>query len=509
MSTHTTTPATTPSVATAQRYTLPAGGGTVWLGLGPSALTGLATTVLSSVALMLSGAPLLPVLLLTATGAAAAAWPVAGRSALQWAPLLTTELAKRLLHQDRATASLAILSTRAAVTNHQPEEFTSRVAQRPRVLLRVQPEPSTVELLSATGDVALLHDPARGTSTVVLATSATGRFGLLDPSTQATELHRWGTSLASLLSVPHVRQVQWIVHTRPDTTSTTPAPPDPAGTGVLAHDHALLLASAHGQARHQLHLLAITFATAHRGRRRRTPTLDPTREAALLAAAREASAALLGADILSYPLTATELPPLLRTLLDPTLPTDPTVTATCATNHGPLTLSGRSAWTHCRTDDTLHRSYAITGWPRTDLHADWLAPLLHHAPVDGTARTLMVQARPVTPEHAARRARAGAAKARLDTADRQRLGLTPAASNALDELDAEHTEAELLAGYRMADLTSLLTVHAPDPHLLEQAAGSLRTVAVSQRLDLRPVHGQHSRALTVTLPLGLPTGRWS
>lgn len=491
---------TAASAATAQRYALPAGAGAVWLGLGPGALAGLAATLLISVTLMLTGAPLLPVLLVAAAGAAAAAWPLGGRTALQWFPLLTEQLVKTLCRRDRGHAPLRTLSALAAAQD-QPDELMPPSARQQRRLLRVRPEPGAVELLSARGDVALLDDRARGTSTVVLATSPTGRFGLLDPTAQDTELHRWGSSLASLLSLPNLRHVQWLIHTRLDTTVAGAA----AGVGRLADDHALLVASAHAQARTQLHLLTLTLATPHRGRPRRPRSLDGL-EDVLLGAAREASAALLGADILGYPLTATELPALLRTLLDPTTPTDATGTAACAAPDTPLTLSGRSCWTHCRTDDTVHRSYAIIGWPRLELPADWLAPLLHHAPPDGTARTLVVQARPVTPEHAARRARASAAKARLDAADRQRLGFTPAASSALDELDAEHTEAELLAGYRMADLTTLLTLHAPDPQLLEDAARSLRTVAVSQRLDLRPLHGQHSRALTVTLPLGLSTG---
>lgn len=486
------------SAPSALRYALPAGAGTVWLGLGPAALTGLAATLLISVALMLTGAPLLPVLLIAAAGTGVAVWPVGRRTALQWLPLLTGQLMKRLLRRDREHAPLHTLSTLTASPHDELRDPHS--ARQPRRLLRVRPEAGAVEILSAPGDVALLDDPIRGTTTIVLATSPTGRFGLLDPSAQDTELHRWGTSLASLLSLPDLRHVQWLIHTGPDTTVA----PDPAGAGSRARDHTLLVATAHAQARTQHHLLTITLATPHRGRARRT--LDSISAERVLGAARDASAALLGADILSYPLTATELPALLRTLLDPTTPTDATGTAACA-DDGPLTVSGRSCWTHCRTDDTLHRSYAISGWPRLELPADWLAPLLHHAPPDGTARTLVVQARPVTPEHAARRARASAAKARLDTADRQRLGFTPAASSALDELDAQHTEAELLAGYRMAELTSLLTLHAPDQQLLEDAARSLRTVAVSQRLDLRPLHGQHSRALAVTLPLGLPTGR--
>ncbi len=101
---------------------------------------------------------------------------------------------------------------------------------------------------------------------------------------------------------------------------------------------------------------------------------------------------------------------------------------------------------------------------------------------------------------------ASAARARLDAADRQRLGFTPAAGNALDELDAQHTESELLAGYRMADLTALTVLHAPDLTLLDASARALTALTVGQRIDLRPLHGQHHHALAAALPLGTQPG---
>ncbi|MCU1622064.1 MAG: hypothetical protein JWL79_909, partial [Frankiales bacterium] len=137
-------------------------------------------------------------------------------------------------------------------------------------------------------------------------------------------------------------------------------------------------------------------------------------------------------------------------------------------------------------------------------------PLLHDTPTCGASRTLSVHTRPVASEHAARRARAASAKARLDAGDRSRLGFTPHAggsvSDTLAETDAAATEAELVAGYRMADLSAVVTVSAPDDARLEGACRQLRALAAAQRLDLRPLHGQHSAALAAMLPLGLHPG---
>lgn len=216
---------------------------------------------------------------------------------------------------------------------------------------------------------------------------------------------------------------------------------------------------------------------------------------------------MLGSDLLARPLPAAELAGLLRLLLDPCLPDHGTASGSEVADpvaHGVLSM--RSDWNRCRTDDILHRCYAVAGWPRLQLTADWLAPLLHEPLPESTSRTLSVHARPVPPEQAARRARAAGAKARLDAADRGRLGFTPAAADSFAETDAAATEAELVAGYRMADLSAVVTVSAPDEDRLDGACRQLRALAAAQRLDLRPLHGQHSAALAATLPLGLHPG---
>jgi hypothetical protein len=476
-----------------QRYALPAGAGTVWLGLGPAPLAGLAMTLLLVVGLTLRGTPLWAVLPVAAVGVSLSAWPVGGRSALQWLPALARQLLSRLLGSDRW---------------HQPwldgpAHRTARPAGGP-VLLRA-PDTRPLRLLGSDEQQGLVHDRQRGTVTVVLATAPTGRFGLLDPDGQDTELHRWGSALAALLSIPSLRHLQWIVHTRPDTRPDSGCGGDPTGTtgrdSQLQQDQALLTAAARSQASTHLHLLTLTLA-APQGRRRGGARVGEDAQAAVHAAAAQAATALLGADVLSYPVTAVELAALLRQLTDPGQPQWPD--GERRDNDPSVAMSGRQAWTYCRLDDTVSRSWAVHGWPRASLPADWLAGLLQSPLGDGTARTLCVQARPVPPDHAARRARAAAAKARLDTADRQRLGFTPSQGSALDEQDAEQTAAELVAGYPMADLTGLITLHAPDLPLLGAAAAGLRTAAISQRLDLRPLHGQHSRALAACLPLGLP-----
>jgi hypothetical protein len=503
----------TPAAAsTSVNYHLAGTAGTVWLGLGPAQVAGLAATVLLAVGLLLAHAPLAVTVVVTTVGAGASAWPVAGRTGLQWLPRLCRHAAARFVGADRW--HLAADEVSAAVLLGPAARPDMRQSSGPPRPVRLGVGNARVLVQHGTGDVAVVDGRRRSTVTVVLVTTPTGRFGLLDPAGQDGALQQWGVSLATLLHLPGVRQVQWLAHSGPD-TPLPPARPPLADDEPLLHDQMLLLAAAHGQARRHTQLLAITIA-AHTDHHRHHRTAELNRTAELSRAARDlahqSAAALLGADILSYPLSAPELIAQLRQILDPTRPVDRKTGADPAETTDPAdavsapALSGRECWTHCALDDTLHRAFAVTGWPRASLRADWLAPLLQHPPAVGTGRTLTVQARPVPPAQAARRARASAAKARLDAADRQRLGFTSGPATALDEVDAEQTEAELVAGYRLTDVTALLTLHAPDLLLLDAATADLRTAALTHRLDLRPLHGQHQTAVHASLPLGLPLG---
>ena len=511
-------------------YTLPTASGTLWLGLGPVAVGALAVTALAAVLLMLTGAPLWLAVTVTVIGAATGLWPVAGRSILQWLPVAVQHATGRVTGRAvwttaSDTGGVAGLSLESGseegyleigrARGHGRQPHTSRLAL-PRGWGRLH-------IAQAAPDVALIGNRSRGTSTVVLAVTGTGTFGLLDPHAQDSELSRWGGSLATLLALPRLRHLQWLTHTRPQSlpaAADLTGPdlngsglngsglngPDLTGSGLngsdLAADYANLVRHTCSQALTHTHLLALTVTAE-----------DPE---LVRSTVRQASATLLAADLLCCPISPDELPRLLRLLLDPALP-DATlsdlgtgrrnsITHTAARSPQAPALSLRTGWSSCQTDDTHHRAYAITGWPRLPLPADWLAPLLHHPPEPGTARTLTVHARPVSPQHASRRARASAAKARLDSADRQRLGFTADAGSALDVADAEHTEGELLAGYRMADLTALTVLHAPDLRSLDASARDLTALTVSQRIDLRPLHGQHHHALGAALPLGKQPG---
>jgi hypothetical protein len=407
----------------------------------------------------------------------------------------------------------------------------------------------TPEGRSREGIGTICHDRARapragrvaGPRTFILEIVSLGRFGILDPADQDTELARWGTSLATLCAGPAVTALQWLTHARPDTprahqtqrshqlTPTLSAPHREHQRDLQADllaDHAELIDRCARHATRHRHLLAVTVCLPHQAPAQpgsRTPGVSPD---PLLRVVHDTASTLLAADLLTRPLSPVEIGQTLRQLLDPTCELDLAPAAELdpaqqvelglprryddPTSWTPL--SSRAGWDYCQTDDTLHRSFTVTGWPRLPMAADWLSPLLHAAPPAGTSRLLSVHARPVALEHATRRARAASTKARLDASDRTRFGFTGgndgsgSAADSLAEADAVATEAELIAGYRMLDLSALLTVSADDRQHLDAACHQLRSLAIAHRLDLRPLHGQHLPALSSALPLGQHPG---
>lgn len=500
-------------------YTLPALDGSVWLGLRASSLTVLALTLTFTVGAVLGGAPVPLAVAVLLLGGLPAVLPVAGRTVLGWLPAVIGHTLTRLT---RATTWSGHTVTPDAAPDPRP--------RLDRVQLRVPAEYGRLDLLSLhtdhagrTGPIAAVRNRRHpGEVTVVFEVTGTDRHALLDSHAQDTQLARWGSCLSALAADPRVHRLQWLTHTRPDTADHhTLRPAERGGLAAAGHvdvglleDYAQLTAAATAAALRHRHLLVLALhldpsqdRTQDRRRDRDPGTAQVWRDA-LVEHVRDLAATLLTADLLPYPLSPAELGSTLRLLTDPTLseeiiaPADPRR----------WTISSRHAsWDHCRTDDTLHRSYAVTGWPRLTLPADWLAPILHTPPPDRTGRTLAVHARPVAPAHAARRARSVRAKAQLDAADRSRLGLSNGGASAADTLavtDAVQLEAELVAGYRLANLTAFVTVSAPDPERLRVASSALRTLSATHRLDLRPLHGQHPHGLLATLPFGqLPGGR--
>lgn len=447
----------------------------VWLGLGAGRVAligiGLTASILSLTARVPAGLAAVPVLFAVAVAAAR----LGGRPLVEWvAPVCG--------HRSAAVSG--------AARWRGPFPTSGGLSRQPGsegVRLRMPREFGRLRLHDCPHDptVGLLVDAATRTVTVVFDVAGVDRFPLLDPGDRDSLIVGWGQTLTTLAdtddALARLQVLERATHPpaapNPDPDTSRPAAADDP-VSRLVDD----LATWHDSR------LAVQWGF---------PRIDDTALASIAGRARTVSRCLLSAQLVTRPLSAADIGADLATALRGPRCLD-------AQSGAPVGLPGpvsrRTSWSHVATDDTYHRCYAVTGWPRTPVTADWLAPLLLSAPT-GVTRTVTIHLERVTPAAAARTARTARAKAALDQRDRVRLGMTTSAAIDRAEVGGVAMDEELAAGYRTHRLTALVALSGTTLGALDDAAGVLRQAAAACRWDLQPLHGQHDRALAAALPL--------
>ncbi|MEU8342409.1 ATP-binding protein [Spirillospora sp. NPDC048832] len=142
-------------------------------------------------------------------------------------------------------------------------------------------------------------------------------------------------------------------------------------------------------------------------------------------------------------------------------------------------------------------SFAVTGYPR-EVGAGWLEPLLTYP----GRLDVSLHIDPIPPLIAAQRLRRQLA--RLESASRanaQQGRLADFAAEAAAD-DAAELAASLARGHgRLFRVGLYLTVHAPDPGVLEGEVQRVRALAASLLLDAQPTTFRALQGWTTTLPL--------
>ena len=458
------------------RYRFAGSAGALWLGLPPLPLLTLGLAVSATVAALYVGAPLPVGAALLAVGAGVAFVPVAGRAAVEWLP-------SSRRHVQDVTCGAAKWSSSPV---SQPRDGTNGWA------LRLPREYGRLTLRDHEG-IAVIDDPAARASTVVLAVAGTDRFPLLDAPEQARLLAAWGDTIAALASDPRLRRLQWVERAGPerrDLGRWLASRADDTNEGAV-EDYAAMTASIAATAVHHDVWLALSYA---RPRNRREDDIAP--------AVRDSLRGLLMGDLAARPLAVDECAGLLRHFSEP----DVHLRANLVDGDQVGPASQLRRWDHLRTDDCFHRSFSLAGWPRIPVSPGWLEPLLLATP-PGVTRTVSVHLAPVAQAAAVRQARAARSRARLDVADRARLGFADTASANAAAEEAVAAEEELVAGYRLTRMSGVVTCSAPSLTELDEACRSVRTAAAAARLDVRACHGEHHLGFLASLPLCRPAGR--
>jgi hypothetical protein len=253
-------------------------------------------------------------------------------------------------------------------------------------------------------------------------------------------------------------------------------------------------------------LVTVTVARNRVGRTRHDRAADVAVEALLEELALFARRLEHAGLVVDEPLSAAELAVVMRLRMDPTSGSrlarraeslGEATGVVSAHNWGPAAVA--IDWRSMRADQSWHRTFWIAEWPRLEVPADWMAPLVLHS---GGVRTLTLVYEPVPPSRSRRAVDRDATRLASDEDQRTRQGFRIRAQHRRAESEVLAREQELVAGYPELAYAGFLTVTANDAEALDSESADWEQIAAQCGIELRALDGQHHLGLVTALPLG-------
>jgi hypothetical protein len=161
-------------------------------------------------------------------------------------------------------------------------------------------------------------------------------------------------------------------------------------------------------------------------------------------------------------------------------------------------VASDTTWSTYRTDGALHATYWVASWPRTDVGAAFLSPLLLHAQM---VRSIAVTLEPISPLRAIREVEAARTSDLADQELRGRMGFVETARRRRMAEATARREEELADGHAAVRFSGYVTVSARSDDELEHHCAEVEHAAQMARLELIRLYGQQDQAFTYTLPL--------
>ena len=469
-----------------------------------------AGALLGAILLMRSlpaGAGIFSGLGLALAAAAVCFWPVAGRPAEEWLPVAVRHVVRRLrrAHRHRSGAPESGVGT----------------DESGRPVPGVPPDGAgrAFELLAAplgSESVGVIKDRAARSFTAVLAVRVTS-FGLLDRGEQEARLAGWGSVLAGLAREGSpVSRIQWVERTVPadgdeigrylgEAWDSDAAPLE----SLPMQSYLELVSRAPAVSRdHELFIcLQIDTRRAWRQIKRAGGAHGPDAGACtvLLRELEALAERLVAADVrVIGPLRPGMLASTIRIAFDPwSRPALARLAAADPERDGldegaAWPVATEASWASYRTDGALHATYWIAGWPRGEVGAAFLSPLLLNAQI---ARAVAVTIESISPVRATREVEAARTSDLADQELRGRMGFVETARRRRLAEATERREEELADGHAAVRFAGYVTVSARDPEELERDCAEIEHAAQMARLELRRLYGRQDEAFTYTLPL--------
>jgi hypothetical protein len=429
--------------------------------------------------------------------------PVGGRSAQEWAPVVGAWALRR---------GRGLLSYRSAA----PGAGTRLGAGGElRYQLSLPPELAELEMLATPyrqGEIGVLCDCRAGTYTAAMALRG-GAFGLRESSEQERALEGWAAVLASTAREGSpIRRLQWVERTLPGDGDQLAGYLQeereravPLDSPLVASYIELIESAAPVASEHEI-LLCVQISERRAAREARR--LGGGRQGACRVLLREAEALaerLAIAELSVYGL----LDPrayarVIRDGFDPygraarsrLALRDPEREGTDPALMGPL--GAQESWSAFRSDTAHHATYWVSAWPRTEVGAAFLAPLLMQS---GVVRAVAVSVEPVPFGLAVRKAEAAATAEEADEVQRTRQGFSTTARTRRRREAVERRSEELAAGHAEMRFAGFLTVSGRDAEELGRSCAEAEHAAQLSRLELARLYGEQAAGHTFTLPL--------
>jgi hypothetical protein len=400
-------------------------------------------------------------------GVVVAVWPVGGRTVEEWAPDAARHVdvlrLQRRARRDRPFESLGVLG----------------VDLTPTGVMRS--DPSDAGASPGTGAGVIL-DGSRQTYTAVLDVSAPG-FVLMGADDKSRRVSAWSGVLASLArDGTTLHRVQWVERSLPDDGT--------AVRGYAAENAVMGAGDAPG--RSYAGLVESEIGAVHRHEVLVSVTVHAGRAAR---AVRTAGGGTRGACAL----VLREAANLTRRLRDAGFHTGGVLDPGSVRDVVRRPMASQIEWGRIRSDEMWHATYWIAEWPRTDVGADFLGPLLLVADI---RRSVSVVMEPVDARKAAQKIESARTADIADAELRRRGGFLATARRRREEEVLAQREVELADGHASFRFSGYVTVSAEDPDGLEEACGRVEQAAGQAGLELRRCYGDQAQAFTCTLPLG-------
>jgi hypothetical protein len=171
-------------------------------------------------------------------------------------------------------------------------------------------------------------------------------------------------------------------------------------------------------------------------------------------------------------------------------------------------VRAEALWGSYRHDGGISVCYQIYDWPRGEVYATSLFPLLG----DGTSRrSVSIYLQPLSPREAERQVLAERTQRDVAIRMRQRTGQIVPEHEKAAQVRAQEQDAERAAGHGLVRFTGYVSVTASDGTDIADAMASLEADAAAARIELRRMWGAQDVGFALAaVPAGLrlPQRRW-